>query len=371
MMFCGSFFRSWMSQHVHAIYGNCLCLFVIWYAKIVQCFSEFGNIYYCLLILDWSFLALHVQQICWLTRSFEQWGSNAHRIHRIRSAQAQGRPCVAWPQKWLESGISSVSGWVPRLPWIHRGQSFYNGLSSPIGHKTKHWKGYSNIHWKAIKRHKTTGQQAMKKVFCHFFGCNVESAELLGYIGKKAEVPPSVASICGFVVRRGANHPNLANSRQQIRVKSKAYYQSKLNQIDTTWYNNSPCWLILFILAWGLFGGRCVELGDQQLNHAGLIPRKVSSSQSCVEISTGSSNSWEPKHRSFTEWQGKSESLTSHCQLLENFQPVYACSIYKQDIRYHKYRCIHLIIILLYHFCAFDIPYIWYYTVGYRRYIYI
>ena len=74
----------------------------------------------------------------------------------------------------------------------------------------------------------------MKKVFCHFFGCNVESAELLGYIGKKAEVPPSVASICGFVVRRGANHPNLANSRQQIRVKSKAYYQSKLNQIDTT-----------------------------------------------------------------------------------------------------------------------------------------
>ena len=75
---------------------------------------------------------------------------------------------------------------------------------------------------------------------------------------------------------------------------------------------------------------------------------KVSSSQSCVEISTGSSNSWEPKHRSFTEWQGKSESLTSHCHLLEKFQPVYACSIYKQDIRYHKYRCIHLIIIYYY-----------------------
>ena len=43
---------------------------------------------------------------------------------------------------------------------------------------------------------------------------------------------------------------------------------------------------------------------------------KVSSSQSCVEISTGSSNSWEPKDPSLTQWQGKSESLTSHCHLL-------------------------------------------------------
>ena len=43
----------------------------------------------------------------------------------------------------------------------------------------------------------------------------------------------------------------------------------KLIQHDTTIPHVD--YIILFILAWGLFGGRCVELGDQQLNHADLI----------------------------------------------------------------------------------------------------
>ena len=57
-----------MPQHVHATFGGFLL-----YAKFVRCCYEFRNICYCLLILDWSFLGLHVQQTRWQTWSLEQW----------------------------------------------------------------------------------------------------------------------------------------------------------------------------------------------------------------------------------------------------------------------------------------------------------
>ena len=124
--------------------------------------------FYCSMILDGSFLGLHVQQICWLTRSFEQWVKfTPHQSNSICSGastplcavKAMGRfpeTLRCWTAKVVGVGNEHRQR-MDAFAGRHRGESLYNGLSSPIGHKTL--KNHCNIHWKARKHHKTTGQE--------------------------------------------------------------------------------------------------------------------------------------------------------------------------------------------------------------------
>ena len=123
LMCCFSFFRSPMSQHVHSTFGGFLL-----YAKFLRYCCESRNICSFLLILDRSFLGLHVQQT--LANLVLGAMGDGDWINWIQFAQAQvhlrelwrwwgcfPKLRVAWPQKWLESGIA--------MDW-HGGQSLYS-----------------------------------------------------------------------------------------------------------------------------------------------------------------------------------------------------------------------------------------------------
>ena len=114
---------------------------------------------------------------------------------------------------------------------------------------------------------------------------------------------------------------NRANPPSKSEWNQKWYSQSATN-----WYNNSPSWLIQFILAWGStkriwsscsksspFWSVAVRRESTQtmVGHKHLMLQgcwitsisstwNVSSSQSCVEISTDSSNSWETNQKFHT-----------------------------------------------------------------------
>ena len=125
----------------------------------------------------------------------------------------------------------------------------------------------------ATKHHITTGQKAIEKNCCATWSC-VESAELLSQIGKKAEVP-----LLRWL------HPNSANppaNQGQIKTNKYCTYiakcQSKVQQINTTIPTTSTWWF------------RAAE--SCRFHGCG-----TSSSQSCVETLTDSSNSWEPNQK--------------------------------------------------------------------------
>ena len=138
---------------------------------------------------------------------------------------------VAWPQKWLDSGIaSSADGGVCHgLTW---GQSLQ---CSGISHKTL--KAIVTFIAKPLKKHNTTGQQAIEKNGCVIRSCDVESAGLLSQIGKKAEM----LVFLFFVVRWGSLAKGTPHHEQITLIEQITANLPSKSGSNQKWYHKVKC----------------------------------------------------------------------------------------------------------------------------------